>query len=396
MLAMAASLCMKDRAEAQRHPDMDPVALSKRYHKELPDPATGIKSALDSVVTSYFVYNGQEHKSTGFLNGKEHGWSTVKNDEGKNFRDELYDEGQLIATYRYDPRDGTLRVIELYDDQGKIKELYEVNDDCEVTAFTPYRDGNIHGTAWTKHPNGNLQRYTNYKHGKSQGYSPHFDSRGYLLHENNYVDGKLHGLQKIYYKGSDNVLQEQSYFDMGVVKGVTTRCRKDSTKESDITFNDKEREGACIFYHTDGVTPSSVEYYQDGKREGVFTTHYETGVMQSYATYHNDKLEGVHITYYNTGIIKSCTNYHDNKREGAHVDFDEMGNVKAVTVIENGELQREESQRLANDIYNDFSQNKNVIINGVEIKCPLEQQKDLMQKQKNGIPISSPPPMRVK
>ena len=118
--------------------------------------------------------------------------------------------------------------------------------------------------------------------------------------------------------------------------------------------------------------------------------------MQSYATYHNDKLEGVHITYYNTGIIKSCTNYHDNKREGADVDFDEMGNVKAVTVIKNGQLQEQESQLLANDIYNDFSQNENVIINGVEIKCPLEQQKDLMQKQKNGIPISSSPPLRIK
>ncbi|MFC2109223.1 toxin-antitoxin system YwqK family antitoxin [Bacteroidota bacterium] len=86
-----------------------------------------------------------------------------------------------------------------------------------------------------------------------------------ILVEENYLNGKLHGVSKIFYK--DGTLTEESFYRNGVLHGTTKRYTDKGKMITNIPYVDGKIHGKVFYYDNEGVIRET-GYYDMDKRVG--------------------------------------------------------------------------------------------------------------------------------
>ncbi len=136
-----------------------------------------------------------------------------------------------------------------------------------------------------------------------------FYDSGALQFEENYMDGKLHGLTK-------------EYYETGELK-------------ADIKYK-RGKEVAKNDFRRDGQPGNEVRYEGKTKYE-IKRWYYPTGELFRERPSINDKTEGLEIDYYTDGQKKAERNYINGLKEGSARGFHFNGEVQGDWIFKNGE-----------------------------------------------------------
>lgn len=160
-----------------------------------------------------------------------------------------------------------------------------------------------HGT-WAKYYKGSKQlRYTGtFNHGKEEGTFKFYDiSGGHPIAIKTYTSG----------------------IDMVDVSFYTKSGKKISTG----TMKDRSKEGEWLYFHDDGETIMTREYYTNNVLEGIRTVYYKDTKRAQETVYSNGLREGKDIHYNETGtVLKEFVYVHD-VLEGAAKLYDYDGKL---------------------------------------------------------------------
>ncbi len=104
----------------------------------------------------------------------------------------------------------------------------------------------------------------------------HFESSDIMSLEN-YKDGKLNGIKKVFYK--NNVLAEQSNYKDGVLDGKYVKYAENGKLIEESNYDNGDLHGKAIFYDGEGNLILKGQY-KKGKRTGIWET-YENGKLIS-------------------------------------------------------------------------------------------------------------------
>ena len=128
----------------------------------------------------------------------------------------------------------------------------------------------------------------------------------YVEFNSNYVDGILHGAEKVFYRSGK--LKSVGYFKKGLIDGTTTLYYEDGTAQARVGFNNGTREGRAVSYYPDG-TKQSEQFYVDDKLDGLSREWFKSGVLMISRDYSNGLLHGEVKTYYESGKVFEVTTF---------------------------------------------------------------------------------------
>ena len=124
--------------------------------------------------------------------------------------------------------------------------------------------------------------------------------------DKNYVDGILHGSEKLYYQSGK--LKSVGYFKKGLIDSTTTLYYEDGTVQAQVSFNTGIREGKAASYYPNG-TIQSEQFYVDDKLDGSSREWFESGILMISRDYSNGLLHGEVKTYYESGKVFEVTTF---------------------------------------------------------------------------------------
>jgi len=154
------------------------------------------------------------------------------------------------------------------------------------------------------------------------------------------ANGKRTGVWKKYYankrlryqgqfEGGKEVGEFKFYSAQSSVHPISIKIFQENSKISKVKFfsvkgvlesegqlNEKNRIGKWVFYHKDGKTILSEEFYVDRLLEGVSKTYFENGKIAEILNYKQGKLQGNIKRYSDTGVLLDDLNYENGKRQG--------------------------------------------------------------------------------
>ena len=174
-------------------------------------------------------------------------------------------------------------------------------------------------------------------------------------------DGKKHGLwkgvheesQRPRYEGTFNHGKEVGvfkYFDdtkAGTVIATREFNAKDnscyvifynqqSMKVSEGKVVDKKFEGEWKYYHFNSPEIMTLEFYKNGKLEGVRKVYYRNGVIAEETTYVNGEKNGSYKSYAENGVVLEESIYKNGQYEGKAIFRNGTNNVVSEGIFKNG------------------------------------------------------------
>lgn len=174
-------------------------------------------------------------------------------------------------------------------------------------------------------------------------------------------DGKKHGLwkgvheesQRPRYEGTFNHGKEFGvfkYFDdtkAGTVIATREFNAKDnscyvifynqqSMKVSEGKVVDKKFEGEWKYYHFNSPEIMTLEFYKNGKLEGVRKVYYRNGVIAEETTYVNGEKNGSYKSYAENGVVLEESIYKNGQYEGKAIFRNGTNNVVSEGIFKNG------------------------------------------------------------
>ena len=209
-----------------------------------------------------------------------------------------------------------------------------------------------------------------------EGLFKFFNNQGLLTHEVNFVNGKYHGLNKLYYNSIVKIIEiyddgvkkeEKTLFDTGSVhqhyifqnakkNGAFIQCYEDGTVQIKGNFSDGTRNGEFIYYHRNGVIEKKelyvngirnrglveefhdngqlahiITWYVDPQGNGVDNEFHPDGQPKKTSEYRNGLLEGLVIEHYDNGQIKFKGHYVKGKKHGTFTDYFKNGRVQQIS-----------------------------------------------------------------
>ena len=263
---------------------------------------------------------------------------------------------------------------------GVIKSWESYHSTGQLEFSFLFVDGIIKdGTHETFHRNGKLTSRSGYKDGLPEGrcetyYPFRYEeklSQNHLRSSNNYLKGKLHGLQETfvenisrsYYKHGiphgtfetfkdveKNQVKSSNNFKEGKLDGVQKKYRENGKLEYEESYKNGVREGWINKYHENGQLNSTVKrmngkkegetkryfesgklryegFYKKGKVEGEIKRFFESGVLHFEGTYVKGKLVGKNTRYFENGQIEFIKNHKKGRIDGLQKYFDVEGNI---------------------------------------------------------------------
>jgi TonB family protein len=100
-------------------------------------------------------------------------------------------------------------------------------------------------------------------------------------------------------------------------------------------LNLRAQDGLITTYYSNGNVESEINF-NNNVREGEAKLYYEDGKLKEERLYVNGRVEGLVKTYYPNGNLKELINIEDGKREGPTSIFDEEGNYIKDIFFEQG------------------------------------------------------------
>ena len=88
--------------------------------------------------------------------------------------------------------------------------------------------------------------------------------------------------------------------------------------------------------YTNGQIKLSGDYL-GGKKQGLWTGYYESGIKQSESSYNGGELHGKSSVFYNNGQVRYIGYYKNGLRDGQWIFFDENGTEQPSKVYSKGD-----------------------------------------------------------
>ena len=141
--------------------------------------------------------------------------------------------------------------------------LEEHDENGCLISRTWMRQGALHGRMDRFWPNGTPQLSANYDAGQLDGLLYQFDEHGKPLQIAAYVQGRQHGLTRVFVQG--RCVSEQNFVD-GAAHGPAMTYHSDGQPSAKMHFVKGQIEGPARFFHEGRVVRQAV--YQAGLLEG--------------------------------------------------------------------------------------------------------------------------------
>ena len=155
-------------------------------------------------------------------------------------------------------------------------------------------------------------------------------------YEGTFEHGKESGLFKFYDDTKAKSLIATREFDKKDNSAYTIFYDQKGNKVSEGKVVNKLFEGEWKYYHQAAKTIMTLEYYKNGKLEGMQTTFYQSGKVAEETVYKNNLKNGVYKKYTENGTVMEESNYSKDNYEGTAVFRDVNGEVVSKGIFTNG------------------------------------------------------------
>lgn len=101
----------------------------------------------------------------------------------------------------------------------------------------------------------------------------------------------------------------------------------ESTDVEVIDFAEQDSPDNYKEYHPNGELSIEGKLNENGNRQGLWISYYDTGVKWSESYYTDGKRDGHSLTFYPNGQVRYVGEYSDDERIGNWKFYDEEGNL---------------------------------------------------------------------
>jgi antitoxin component YwqK of YwqJK toxin-antitoxin module/Tfp pilus assembly protein PilF len=247
----------------------------------------------------------------------------IKNSRVLNFTERktapvwyLFSDGKFIAKGGY-KRNGDKIVLtgawEFFYDNGAISAKGNLDEKEQKTGEWLYF-----------YNNGQVKQKTNFKDDAEDGASEGWFSNGNKWFVENYISGKLEGLNTYYYY--NGLVKNTINYKAGEKEGLQKNYNSSGSLTATQTFSKDKKSGEGITYFTTGQVQDQLTY-KEGKAEGTYKSFYKSGPLEQQGDFTNDLRQGLWTTYYENGTVKEKTTYLDNEITGEFTEYYEDGKL---------------------------------------------------------------------
>ncbi|OQX59536.1 MAG: hypothetical protein B5M52_03130 [Helicobacteraceae bacterium 4484_230] len=199
----------------------------------------------------------------------------------------------------------------------------------------PWFDGLEYGVAKTYHENGVLQEEVPYKFGNVIGVAKQYYTSGQLYMWEPYNENGNHdGIITWYYEGIDQVFQEWSYVD-GKRHGMEKVYRKNGQLSEEISYANDKKHGTMRYYYENGQIKYEATWIED-KLDGMRKEYYENGQIESEMFFAAGKVGGLAKGYFESGEVKYRIHYVDGLKHGREEFYFKNGALKSCIIYDRG------------------------------------------------------------
>jgi antitoxin component YwqK of YwqJK toxin-antitoxin module/tetratricopeptide (TPR) repeat protein len=286
-------------------------------------------------------------------------WTVVKMREHFGTHEENWDGAEQEVTYWY-YRGNRLQAIgnKMGDQNDGYWEYYHWSGN--LNSKGRFAEGQRSGPWVWFHPNDQVdERMTFGEAGKIVGVYESFKSNGSPSQKRVYQDGKLRRLmhffpmgnkntdiefedgqrngRAIFYHGTDSARVRTSYLD-GQLDGPYKEFYKDGLKAGEYLYTEGELDGAYKEFHANGQLRVSGVYAQ-GLAEGEWKYFHPNGKLRKKGSYKSGKSVGVWEEFFESGSPDTYTEFdQEGKEEGKLKQFNQEGKLVFELLYKKGEL----------------------------------------------------------
>ena len=185
-------------------------------------------------------------------------------------------------------------------------------------------NGRKHGLCESFFPDGNLQYWCRFRHGKQDLYDERFDKHGSLIQSNCWRDGHLHGRCKSYELGRLSAVQD---FKDGKLHGLWETYGPRNVTFFSGQYVEGKPDGTHVWRFIDNKVEAEC-LFDLGVKTGLWRDFYNTGQLKRQRTYEDDELVGEDRSYFESGVLASVMTYKHGTLNGPCMEFHPNGNLK--------------------------------------------------------------------
>lgn len=195
------------------------------------------------------------------------------------------------------------------------------------------------------------------RHGDWQGT---YEKSNRLRYKGTFEHGKEIGVFTFYDDTKKANIVATRDFSVGKNSCLTTFFDENNFVVSNGLLLDKLPEGEWIYYHYKSKDPMTVEYYKNGKLEGLKKVFYKNGTLAETTLFKNGLKNGKYVKYAENGQLLEELFYLNDELHGEAIYHDGTGNInqkgqykkgirKGIwTVFENGKKVKTKDYNLVN------------------------------------------------
>jgi len=159
--------------------------------------------------------------------------------------------------------------------------------------------------------------------GKRDGvWIKYYKSNKNIHYKGQFIHGKEIGIFKYYSIDNDKIPIIIREFNLSNNLEDISFFSKNGLLQSKVKMQGKLRIGKWIFYHNDGKTVMSEEFYKNGKLNGESKVYYANGKLTEVLHYSNGKLNGNYKRYSVRGFLYQDLTYAKGVLNGPAVFYD--------------------------------------------------------------------------
>lgn len=205
-------------------------------------------------------------------------------------------------------------------------------EDMELQCVDEYDEiGQLAGRSWLRYgllhgcmerfwPNNKPQLRANYINGQLDGLLYQFDEQGAPVQVAAYVQGRQHGITRIFAHGK--CISEQNFVD-GVAHGAAVTSNEAGLPSAKLRFVKGQVDGPATFFNEGRVVRQAT--YRDGLLEGEVSDYDRDGGLIQVATYQANVLQGLLRRFWPDGALMEELTYDQGAPVGLPVRLDAKG-----------------------------------------------------------------------
>jgi antitoxin component YwqK of YwqJK toxin-antitoxin module len=148
-----------------------------------------------------------------------------------------------------------------------------------------------------------------------------------LRYEGTFVHGQEIGVFKFYDTDSGKQPSATKSYTAGSERIDVSYFRKGGTKLSEGQVKGRKKEGKWKYFHPDGITIMTIEYYKSDLLEGERTVYFANGQIAQKQTFVLGKEEGIDAHFSEKGIQLKMYTFQKGRLEGNSKIWNTDGNL---------------------------------------------------------------------